>query len=299
MSASELKEIPLEQILTNPEQPRRDFDPDKLKSLAQSIQENGLQQPVTVERTEDPGHYILIDGERRWRAHKIAGLATVQAVVRESAGQNGDEGRQRLIAALILNSHREDLSAIEEGLAYTRLKDELGSYHKVSAVVGYSVAHVRGRIRLVSLDPEIQYLIAEGKLQKDFRIIDALLRIPEEQRLAVANKAAKPGLRIQDVLAICQNALVESKRKSKPAPEISDNGSAPAVKYALNRNEAPGEPMWRQLVERKLVPQWHNVQEAARLSCRKCVFYDRPSQEICGECPAVVLIEKMVEVSQK
>jgi ParB family chromosome partitioning protein len=158
--ARELRMVPVDLVRPNPRQPRTSFDDDALRSLATSLGERGVLQPVLV-RPHVDGSYELIAGERRWRAAQLAGLSTIPAVVRE----DGDAAALEL--ALIENMAREDLSPIDEARACAGLVEELGLTHEeVAARVGRSRAAVTNLIRLLDLPDEAIELLERGDLSE-------------------------------------------------------------------------------------------------------------------------------------
>jgi ParB family chromosome partitioning protein len=156
-SASTLREIPVERIVPNRRQPRTDFDQAALESLAASIKSAGLMQPVMV-RPIASG-YELVAGERRWRAAKLIGLATIPAVVREVEDQVAAE------LALVENIQREDLNPMERAYALRRLADEFSLTHQeIADKVGLDRASVTNLLRLSELDRATADLVRSGKL---------------------------------------------------------------------------------------------------------------------------------------
>jgi ParB family chromosome partitioning protein len=150
-------EIPLEQIVANPRQPRLQMDEAELEGLAESIREHGILQPLVV--SQDPQHdgFVLIAGERRLRAAKLAGLRSVPVIIRPASEQ------QRLELALIENVQRADLTPLETAEAYHHLIDEFGLTHEeVAARVGKSRESVTNTHRLVRLPDEVKKGLAEG-----------------------------------------------------------------------------------------------------------------------------------------
>ncbi len=157
-SESELREIPITHIEPNQHQPRNYFDEEALVSLAASISEVGILQPILV-RAVGNDHYELVAGERRWRASKRAGLQTIPAIVRTV------ESEQALEQALVENLHREDLSPLEEAAAYHQLMEEFGlTQERVAERVGKSRSTVANTIRLLQLPPTVQRMISRGEL---------------------------------------------------------------------------------------------------------------------------------------
>lgn len=153
-----LMDIPIASIRPNPHQPRDQFDDAALESLTASIRELGVLQPVLVRAVSDRD-YELIAGERRWRAARRAGLATVPAVVRRV------EDRGSLEQALVENLQREDLNPLEEAAALQHLVDDFGLTHEdVARRIGRSRAAVTNALRLLGLSPNIQRMVRDGRL---------------------------------------------------------------------------------------------------------------------------------------
>lgn len=186
-----LVEVPVSAIAPNPRQPRTDFPDESLAALARSIREVGILQPVVV-RPRDGG-YELVAGERRVRAARLAGLATIPAIVRET------DDTEALREALIENLHREDLSPLEMAAAFQELLEELGVTQEVLAErLGFSRAHVANTIRLLSLPPDVQRLLAEGRISAGHA--RALLGLPDDQaKSVVALRVAAEGLSVRQV----------------------------------------------------------------------------------------------------
>ena len=148
--SSNLNEIAIERITSNPNQPRREFDEEALTELANSIREIGIITPITLRQMAD-GRYQIIAGERRWRAAKTAGLTTIPAYIRTVE----DEGVMEM--ALVENIQREDLNAIEIALAYQHMADSIGmTQEKISERVGKSRTSVTNFMRLLKLPAQIQ-----------------------------------------------------------------------------------------------------------------------------------------------
>lgn len=153
-----LRQVPVEQIVPNPHQPRRQFEPEALEDLVASIKEHGVVEPLIVTSRPD-GMFELVAGERRLRSASLAGLATVPVVVRSATEQ------QKLELAIIENVQRQDLNPIEEGLAYKRLMDEFGlTQEQVSKKMGKSRPQVANTLRLLQLPDEMQQALASRKI---------------------------------------------------------------------------------------------------------------------------------------
>jgi ParB family chromosome partitioning protein len=160
LAEDDLRRIPVDLIDRNPRQPRSQFDDDSLASLADSVRERGVLQPVLV-RPLAGGRYELIAGERRWRAAQLAGLGEVPALVRERADS------EALEVALIENMAREDLNPVEEARACAALVEELGlTREEVGRRVGRSRVAVSNLIRLLDLPDEVLTLLERGDLSE-------------------------------------------------------------------------------------------------------------------------------------
>jgi ParB family transcriptional regulator, chromosome partitioning protein len=204
-----LLEVPVSAIQPNPRQPRVDFPEESLAALARSIREVGVLQPVVVHRRD--GGYELVAGERRVRAARLAGLATIPAIVRE-----GDD-TESLREALIENIHREDLAPLELASAFQELLEELGvTQETVAERLGYSRAHIANTIRLLSLPADVQRLLAEGKIQAGHA--RALLGLPEDEaRSALALRVSAEGLSVRQVEDLVRS-YSEKPAAAKVAP---------------------------------------------------------------------------------
>ena len=157
---SGLRDLPIEQLMPNPFQPRTQFDADALAALAASIKERGVLQPLVVRRSQSkPGMYEIIAGERRWRASQMAQLHHLPAVIKEI------DDRQALEIGIIENVQREDLNPMEEAKAYRRLTDEFGySADTIAEAIGKSRSHVANTLRLLQSPDSVVQLLTEGKL---------------------------------------------------------------------------------------------------------------------------------------
>ena len=158
--SSNLSEIAIERITSNPNQPRREFDEEALTELANSIREIGIITPITLRQMAD-GRYQIIAGERRWRAAKTAGLTTIPAYIRTVE----DEGVMEM--ALVENIQREDLNAIEIALAYQHMADSVGmTQEKISERVGKSRTSVTNFMRLLKLPAQIQMALKNHEIDR-------------------------------------------------------------------------------------------------------------------------------------
>ena len=189
---SSISEIELSKIVANPDQPRRTFDEEALQELSDSIREHGVISPITL-RDNGDGTYMIIAGERRFRASKLAGLERIPAYIRTAKDE------QVMEWALIENIQREDLDAIEIALAYQRLMDDYNlTQERMSERVGKKRATVANYLRLLKLPAEIQVGIKEKKI--DMGHARAILATPSaERQLALYQRILKEGLSVRKV----------------------------------------------------------------------------------------------------
>ena len=221
--SSSISEIALDKIYPNPDQPRRTFDEEALAELSQSIRDHGVISPITLRRDANR-RYMIIAGERRFRAAKMAGLDAIPAYIRTAKDE------QVMEWALIENIQREDLDAIEIALAYQRLMDE---YHltqeRMSERVGKKRATVANYLRLLKLPAEIQLGIKEKKI--DMGHARAILGSPSpEQQLVLYKRILQNGLSVRKVEEIVSDAKNKKKEK-KEVPSYTEQESRLQEKY--------------------------------------------------------------------
>jgi ParB family chromosome partitioning protein len=200
-------EVDVNQIVANPQQPRHQFDDEKLDSLAQSIKMHGIIQPLIVSKKGNL--YELIAGERRFQASQRIGLKKVPVIVREASEL------QKLELAIIENVQRHDLNAIEEGKAYQKLSDDFQmSQEEVATKMGKSRSLVANKIRLLSLPIEIQKGLIEGKITEGHAKAILSLDNPEKQR-ALYELILKSNLTVRQVEEKTKEVSVKSYNRSK------------------------------------------------------------------------------------
>jgi ParB family chromosome partitioning protein len=186
----ELAELPVDAVHPNPRQPRKRFEAEPAAGLADSVRAQGVIQPLLV-RPRAAGGYEIIAGERRWRAAREAGVATVPAVVREA------DDRDTLLLALVENVAREQLSAVEEARAYAVLQDEFTlSLGEVAEKVGRSKPSVSNRLRLLELPDDVLGMVERGQLSEGHA--RAVLAVPDQEgRRRLAREIVRKGLSVR------------------------------------------------------------------------------------------------------
>ncbi|HOJ00615.1 MAG TPA: ParB/RepB/Spo0J family partition protein [Anaerolineaceae bacterium] len=208
--------IPIERISPNPYQPRAEIHDEELQELCASIKEHGILQPLIVTNDENStGDFILIAGERRLRAARLAGLDSVPVLVREKM-----TNQQQLELALIENLQREDLSAIEAAEAYLQLADEFGlSHEEIALRVGKSRAAVTNTVRLLKLPQDVIKAISDGKISEGHGRALLGLENPAAQSAAMKSIVSN-GLNVRQTEELVRK-LVE--HKSSLPPQKKDN----------------------------------------------------------------------------
>lgn len=213
--------LALDQIQTNPKNPRKDFDEVALNELAASIKIHDIIQPITVSKLAS-GKYQLIAGERRFRAAKIAGLKDVPAYIRQA------NDAELLELALLENLQREDLNAIEIGLSYKRMMDELNhSQEQVAERMGKERSTVANYIRLLKLPPDIQLAVRNGEISMGHA--RALINIDTvDKQLYVYNEIKNKSLSVRQTEELVRNLY--KNEKPSAVKSSSKNNLPPAYK---------------------------------------------------------------------
>lgn len=213
--ASDIREISIDSIVPNPDQPRRDFDEESLEELAASIRELGIVQPLTL-RLADDGTHQIIAGERRWRAARRAGLSTVPAYVRTASDSEVTE------MALIENIQRQDLNAVEVALAFKKLIDD---YHltqeRLSERLGKKRTTITNHLRLLKLPSEILLGLRNRKL--DMGHARALLSVDDpKKQLKLYQRILKEDLSVRRVEQLAREAMENTPSKATAARKSPD-----------------------------------------------------------------------------
>ena len=209
-------EVDIDLLAPSEKQPRVQMDDAKLEELAQSIRENGIIQPILVQKIGDL--YRIIAGERRWRAAQRAGLLKVPVVVRDVPL---DDERQLLQLALIENIQRENLNAIDEAAAYHRLADEFGLTHdQIAAAVGKDRSSVANYVRLLKLADEVRAELVAGRLTMGHARALLALSDPAKQREA-SREVISRGLSVRETEVL-------ARRLASPSPERTPKPASPA-----------------------------------------------------------------------
>ena len=280
-------DLPLTLIAPNPRQPRTEFDSAALDELAQSMHLHGQIQSILVEENPD-GTYTLVAGERRTLAARQLGWETIRADVRPNLNGTGD--RTRLIEALVENLNRDDMHPLDEAAAFHTLHTEFSmSMVEIGNALGKGAngqQYVYNRLILLKLDAEIHKLYRLGWYTNP-QVAAALLAIPD------------PDARVKLAKQLYHNR-VPYKAAIRAAQKLADALRAEAsVKDTLPAFALPDEPegkaRYDALVHVGLAPAWPRLKTAVTSACRKCVWHDNASPQVCGECPVVNVLENLLK----
>lgn len=199
--------LPIIDIEPNKDQPRKDFDEDKLATLAESIKEHGVISPILVTPGKG-GTYKIVAGERRWRASKLAGLKEIPCIIKELNAQELSE------LAMVENLQRDDLNPIEESEGYRYLMERFSlTQEEIAKKIGKSRSAIANALRLNNLCTEVKALLKDDKLSQGHA--RALLTLDADAQLAIAERIIQDGLNVRQTEAIVQNYGSEKTRPQK------------------------------------------------------------------------------------
>jgi ParB family chromosome partitioning protein len=202
-------DVDVEDLRPNPLQPRQDFDEESITELARSIQEAGILQPLVV--VPEGNHYKIVVGERRWRAAQKIGLTKIPAIVRQLSE------KEQIEASLVENLQRKDLNPIEIAHAYQRLIQELKyTQEEVAEKVGKDRTSVTNSVRLLKLPPEVQRMVAEGKISMGHARALITLEKPDQQ-IFLSQLIVEKNLTVRDVEKLMTEKRPLSTTKPRPA----------------------------------------------------------------------------------
>lgn len=206
--------VPVEVIHANAEQPRRDFDPDKLQELAASIKEKGVLQPIVVRPSPGQnGMFEIVAGERRWRAAQLAQVHAVPVIVRDLTDI------EVLEFAIIENIQRADLNPLEEAVGYKQLIERFGhTQEKISEAMGKSRSHIANLLRLLTLPPEVLTLLRQGQLSAGH----ARALITAENPVQLAQTVVAKGMNVRETEALARSPGEKPVRKKRERKSDKD-----------------------------------------------------------------------------
>ena len=219
--------VPVENIVPNPDQPRRSFEPEALKDLADSLRQKGVIQPLIVRQIGDGARYEIVAGERRWRAAQMAQLHELPVIVREFSDS------EVLEIAIIENIQRAELNAIEEALAYKQLMQRFGhTQEKVAEALSRSRSHIANLLRLLTLPDDVQAFVKEGKLSAGHA--RALITTPNASELA--RQVVSRGLSVREAEQLARKATAEPVVKRHAGGRETKDADTRAIEADLSAN---------------------------------------------------------------
>ncbi|MDP2738541.1 MAG: ParB/RepB/Spo0J family partition protein [Pseudorhodobacter sp.] len=232
--------VPIEKLIPNPQQPRRDFSPQALEDLAASIRQRGVLQPLIVRRLPDSDSYEIVAGERRWRAAQQTQLHELPVLVRDF------DDTEVLEVAIIENIQRADLNAIEEAAGFHQLMQRFGhTQEKLAEAMSKSRSHIANLLRLLNLPEDVQALVRDGKLTAGHA--RALITLPNASELA--RKVVARGLSVREtedlVRAVQPNRQGKARRTHGPREKDADTRALEAdlavnLGMSVSINHEPG-----------------------------------------------------------
>jgi ParB family chromosome partitioning protein len=207
------KRLPLDFIIANRANPRRDFDADQLDELTNSIREKGVMQPLLVRPSEDPNIFEIIAGERRWRAAQRAGLHDVPVIIREV------DDKEALELAIIENVQRVDLNPLEEAQGYEQLIEQFSyTQQDLAQVIGKSRSHVANTLRLLKLPKDVREMVTSGQLTAGH----ARTLITAEDPAALAQQIVDGGLSVREAEKLSQGGAAPKRAPQADEPKDAD-----------------------------------------------------------------------------
>jgi ParB family chromosome partitioning protein len=212
-AAAGVRRVPIGQVIANRANPRRDFDPDQLEELANSVREKGVMQPLLVRPTGEPNQFEIIAGERRWRASQKAGLHDVPVIVRDV------DDKEALELAIIENVQRVDLNPLEEAQGYGQLIDQFSyTQQDLAQVIGKSRSHVANTLRLLRLPQDVRDMLARGELTAGH----ARTLITADDPAGLARRIVDGGLSVREAEALGQRRAAPEQKSAASASVDKD-----------------------------------------------------------------------------
>jgi ParB family transcriptional regulator, chromosome partitioning protein len=207
------RRLPIDFLIANRANPRREFDQSQLDELANSIREKGVMQPLLVRPTTDPNQFEIIAGERRWRASQLAGLSEVPVLIREV------DDKEALELAIIENVQRVDLNPLEEAMGYGQLIEQFDyTQQDLAQVIGKSRSHVANTLRLLKLPDDVRSMLSRGELTAGH----ARTLITAEDPATLARRIIDGGLSVRDAEQLSQQQAAVPRRKPAPGGKDAD-----------------------------------------------------------------------------
>ena len=269
--------IPIDKIIPNPQQPREQIDAAELESLADNIRQHGLLNAIAVEKNHNG--YILIDGERRWRACALIGMTEIEAVVRESS-----DDVKKIAMALSGNMQRADMNPIETAHSFEKLRAAGYSAIEIGAMINRDPGIVNRYLGFLKFPDQVQELYRTGKLHNESNGLAALSSIKDpKQQVQIATMAARRGL---SGVAIAN--LVKRMKIGKPKQR----------KSRIDQNDVEKWPgHWNMIAQSGVKTFGDITTQAAEKVCMACVLYEAASDKNCRDCPGAQLLAEIAKAN--
>lgn len=270
--------IDVGKVIPNPEQPRTVFDADELQVLADSMQTHGLLNPIAVEGPIDGDLFVLLDGERRWRAAKLARWTQIEAHVRPTDEQNG---HHRLTLALVGNLQRSDMGPVDMAQGYEALRASM-SVAEIARAIGKSESHVYTYLSLlqIGLHPVVMERLNRRELPYEYKMMKRLAELPPDDQVKLALRA----VRIKASIATI-NMMIGHYARAKPMFRRLDS-----ERHTLTNIPAldvSGVTLPETLTQAQ-------IQEAMKCTCQDCGMDAEDNLSvICRDCPLALLVKKL------
>ena len=269
--------IDIHRIIPNPDQPRTVFDDNELEALADSLQQHGLLNPISVEGPIDGNMFVLLDGERRWRAARLAGWTKIEAHVRPADAQNG---HHRLTLALVGNLQRSDMGPVDMAHGYEALRQSM-SVAEIARAVGKSDAHVYTYLALLrfGLHPTVMERLNRRELPYEHKMLKRLAELPPDDQLKLALRAVRLKASINTL-----NMMIGHYMRAKPMFRRMTN-----ERHTLTNIPA---------LDASGVTLDETLQEGMRYVCKSCGMDTDELSIICRDCPLTQLAKRLAEASR-
>lgn len=275
--------IDVAKVIPNPEQPRTVFDADELQVLADSMQTHGLLNPIAVEGPLDGDLFVLLDGERRWRAAKLAGWTQIEAHVRPADEQNG---QHRLTLALVGNLQRSDMGPVDMAQGYEALQASM-SVAEIARAVGRSESHVYTYLALLrmGLHPVVMERVNRRELPYEHRMLKRLAELPPDDQVKLALRAVRLKASIATI-----TMMIGHYTRAKPMFRRLD--SERHTLTDIPALDVSGVTLPATLTQAQ-------IQEALKHTCQNCGMDAEDNLSvICRDCPLTLLAKRLAEMAQ-
>lgn len=271
--------IPVDNIIPNPMQPRQEIPEEELVTLAANISQVGLINPIAVVEPDRDGLYVIVDGERRWRAHKLLGWKEIKADI-QSISILDDNDQKLLLQAVSANVHRSDMTIVEEAKAIQKMQENGMNLDEIARLFGHSEFWVSSRLDLLTFPEGVQELFASKRLGFDLRTLAALRQITDPKDMTV--------------LAIrCANRKMGQKGIKIAVSRYLLSVQGKKFSYNEREKKTSGKAMFYEKIPSGGSLSWFRVRSTIKTVCENCVLAEFADQGGCKECPMLDFIKRV------